>query len=504
MDKRRDRVQDERQEEKQGEAREERRGEVQEEKQGEVRGERRGEAQDEIQDDRQDEMQEEKQDEMLDEILNDKRGKREIRRKRRIKNQIAAYVVLSLLLLGAAFCVVAGVRKLSAMREAKEQQEVQDSQDRIDEILSAEPSIATPEPTPEVVKPTPQEKLDEIVDEVIAVMPLEDKVAGLFVVTPEAITKVTAAVRAGEGTQKALAQYPVGGLVYFAKNIQSREQLTEMLANTKKYSKYPIFLAVDEEGGKVARVANAGIGAKFDNAQKIGAAKDVEAARQAGVGIGTTLAELGFNLDFAPVADVANVSGSVMTERSYGSDAATVAGFVTAMMGGLEEQKVTACLKHFPGIGSTTADTHKGLAFTDRTAEQFRAEELTVFQAGIDAGANMIMVGHMSAPALTGNNDPCIFSQELITGILREELGFDGVVITDALNMKAISEYYGADEAAIMALKAGCDMLLMPEDFEKAYKGVLQAVADGVISEERINDSLRRVYRIKEADRIQE
>ena len=188
-----------------------------------------------------------------------------------------------------------------------------------------------------------------------------------------------------------------------------------------------------------------------------------------------------------------------MTERSYGSDAATVAGFVTAMMGGLEEQKVTACLKHFPGIGSTTADTHKGLAFTDRTAEQFRAEELTVFQAGIDAGANMIMVGHMSAPALTGNDDPCIFSQELITGILREELGFDGVVITDALNMKAISE-----EAAIMALKAGCDMLLMPEDFEKAYNGVLQAVADGVISEERINDSLRRIYRIKEADRIEE
>lgn len=461
--------------------------------------------QDEMPETGQDEMSENRQDEMLDEILNDKKGKREIRRKRRIRNQVVAYVVLSLLLLLAAFCVVAGVRKLSAIREAKAQQEVQDSQAKIDDILSAEPPIATPEPTPEVVaEQTPQERLDEIVDEVISVMPLEDKVAGLFIVTPEAITKVTTAVRAGEGTQKALAQYAVGGLVYFAKNIQSKEQLTEMLANTKNYSKYPVFLAVDEEGGKVARVANAGIGTKFDNAQKIGATNDTEAARQAGISIGATLAEIGFNLDFAPVADVANVSGSVMTERSYGSDAATVAGFVTAMMGGLEEQKVTACLKHFPGIGSTTADTHKGLAFTDRTAEQFRAEELTVFQAGIDAGANMIMVGHMSAPALTGNDDPCIFSQELITGILREELGFDGVVITDALNMKAISEYYGAEEAAIMALKAGCDMLLMPEDFEKAYNGVLQAVADGVISEERINDSLRRIYRIKEADRIEE
>lgn len=459
------------------------------------------EAQAEEQPGLQDEMRDEKQDEMLDEILNDKKGRREIRRKRRIRNQLVAYVVLSLLLLGAALCVVAGVRKLSAIREEKEQQE---SQDKINELRSAEPPIATPAPTPEPAGPTPQEMLDEIVNEVIAVMPLEDKVAGLFIVTPEAITKVSTAVRAGESTQKALSQYAVGGLVYFAKNIQSKEQLTEMLANTKKYSKYPIFLAVDEEGGKVARVGNAGLGPKFDNAQKIGATGDVGNARQAGVSIGQALAGLGFNLDFAPVADVANVSGSVMAERSYGSDAATVSGFVTAMMGGLEEQKVTACLKHFPGIGSTTADTHKGLAFTDRTAEQFRAEELAVFKAGIDAGANMIMVGHMSAPALTGNNDPCIFSQELVTGILREELGFEGVIITDAMNMKAISEYYGAEEAAIMALKAGCDMLLMPEDFEKAYKGVLQAVADGVISEERINDSLRRVYRIKEADKIQE
>ena len=150
--------------------------------------------QDEMPETGQDEMSENRQDEMLDEILNDKKGKREIRRKRRIRNQVVAYVVLSLLLLLAAFCVVAGVRKLSAIREAKAQQEVQDSQAKIDDILSAEPPIATPEPTPEVVaEQTPQERLDEIVDEVISVMPLEDKVAGLFIVTPEAITKVTTA-----------------------------------------------------------------------------------------------------------------------------------------------------------------------------------------------------------------------------------------------------------------------------------------------------------------------
>ena len=213
---------------------------------------------------------------------------------------------------------------------------------------------------------------------------------------------------------------------------------------------------------------------------------------------------MGFNLDFAPVADLANVEGSIMEGRAYGTDAGTAAGFVAAMVKGLQEQKVSACLKHFPGIGSSAQDTHNGMASSDRTEEQFRAEELAVFRAGIDAGAQVIMVGHMSAPALTGDNEPCIFSRRLLTDILREEMDYDGVIITDALNMSAVSDYYGADEAAIMAVLAGCDMLLMPEDFEKAYNGILQAVADGNISVERIDDSLRRIYRIKYADMIAE
>ncbi len=144
------------------------------------------------------------------------------------------------------------------------------------------------------------------------------------------------------------------------------------------------------------------------------------------------------------------------------------------------------------------------MASTDRTAEQFRAEEFAVFAAGINAGAEMVMVSHMAAPSLTGNNEPCIFSEELVTGVLREELAFDGVIITDAMNMAAISDYYGADEAAVMAVLAGCDMLLMPEDYEKAYNGILAAIQEGHISEERINDSLRRIYRIKFAGKIEE
>ena len=339
-------------------------------------------------------------------------------------------------------------------------------------------------------------------DERIAQMPLEDKVAGLFVVRPEAITGVGTAVQAGDGTRQALEANPVGGLIYFDQNIQSEAQLKEMLENTAQYAKYPLFLAVDEEGGTVSRIGSS-IGPKTDSAGAIGETGNPENAYQAGAAMGAALYGLGFNVDFAPVADLANVEGSIMEGRAYGSDVSVVSSFVNSMVRGLQEQKVSACLKHFPGMGSATEDTHDGKVSTDRTAEQFWAEELAVFQAGINEGADMVMVSHMAAPTLTGDNEPSIFSRTLVTGILREQMGFQGVIITDALDMGAISQYYAADEASIMAVLAGCDMLLMPEDYEKAYTGVLEAVRSGNIDEERINDSLRRIYRIKYADMVQ-
>lgn len=430
--------------------------------------------------------------------------KREERRQRRKRNQIAAYVTLLLMIALVATGIVLGVKFIAGGSWKDSARENQQKQELVDDLLASEESIAPPEPTETVPELTPQQKLDEIVDAGIQVMPLEDKVAGLFLVTPESITGAGTVIKAGDGTKEALAQYAVGGVIYFSQNIQSKEQLTEMIANTQLYTKYPLFIAVDEEGGSVSRVADAGIGTKVDSAQAIGQTADAGNAYQAGVTIGSYLSEVGFNLDFAPVADLANVEKSVMEGRAYGSDAAAVSPFVTSMLQGLEEQGVTGCLKHFPGIGSTVTDTHDGLSSTDRSAEDFRANEFAVFQAGIDAGADMIMVSHAAAPSLAGDNTPASLSKAIITDILREELNFKGVVITDAMNMKAISDYYGSDEAAIMALKAGCDMILMPEDFEKAYTGVLQAVQDGTISEERINDSLRRIYRIKYADKLQQ
>lgn len=430
--------------------------------------------------------------------------KREARRKRRVRNQVTAYAVLILLITAFAVLIVLGVNRLTAGRRAAEEEQ-QSSQAMLEDMLATEEEIQEPEPSQEPVQElTPEQKLDEIVNAAIEVMPLEDKVAGLFIVTPESITGVSTAIKAGEGTQQALAKYAVGGIIYSAKNIQSEEQLKEMLDNTELYTKYPIFLAVTEEGGTVSTVANAGIGTKTDSAGTLGQTGDTAAAYQAGATIGTTLSGLGFNLNFGPVADIVTAENSFLGDRSFGSDAQLAGSMAASVVQGLQSQGVASCVKYFPGQGSTSEDPEEGLSDTDRTEEEFRGQEFVAFQAVIDGGADMIMVSNMAAPALTGDNEPCIFSEKLITDILRGELGFDGVIISGALDMTAISDYHGAEDAAIQALKAGCDMLLMPEDFESAYNGVLQAVQDGVISEARIDDALRRIYRIKYADRIQE
>lgn len=428
--------------------------------------------------------------------------RREIRRKRRHRNQVIAYIVLFLFITFLSAGIVYGVKMYT---EREKQSDTQTNQSQVEELFQSEEPLVIVEQSTEVTEPelTPEEKLDEIVDAAIEVMPLEDKVAGLFMVRPESITGVSTAVKAGDGTREALAKHAVGGIVYFAKNIQSEEQLKEMISNTRSYSKYPLFIGIDEEGGSVSRLADKSLEDRVDSAQVISQTLDASNAYQAGMTIGTYMVEYGFDLDFAPVADLTNIRNSIMTKRSFGSDAASAIPFVTSMMQGLEEQGITACVKHFPGIGSTVQDTHDGLAVSNRTAEEFRAEEFTVFKAAIDAGANMIMVGHMAAPSLVGDNTPSSMSSVIVTDILRDELGFEGVIITDAMDMSAISEYYESDHAAIMALKAGCDMILMPDDYEAAYNGVLQAVEDGVISEERVNDSLRRIYRIKLADKVE-
>ena len=433
---------------------------------------------------------------------------RELRHKRRIRNQIIAYVVLVVLITGVAGGALYGVKtvgqKLYENRIAKEEaaaaEELAAEQAEAEALAAAaEEPVPTEEVVEEPVEYTEEDLLEEVVQSCISDMSLEDKVAGLFILTPEQLTGVDKATRAGDGTKDALEQYPVGGVVYFSQNIQSESQITEMVANTVSYSKYPLFIAVDEEVGKVARLQSALKLEATDTAQAIGDAGDAGAAYEAYSLIGERLATYGFNLDLAPVADVlTNEANTAIGDRSFGSDAGTVSSMVTSSIQGLTANGISACVKHFPGQGSVGEDTHDGMASTDKSADDMKAVDIQPFLAGIEAGADMVMVGHFICPSLTEDaTTPCSLSKSVMTDLLRGEYEYNGVIITDALNMTAISEYYGADEAAIKALKAGADMILMPEDFETAYNGVISAVQDGTIDEQRINDSLARVYRIK-------
>jgi len=433
--------------------------------------------------------------------------KREYRRRRRVRNQILAYVSLVLILAVVSVGGYFGVRAIGGLLQEKQQKQMEEALaaaqqgEDVTEVSEEPEEVAeVPEETvaETVEEYTEEDLLNEVVESCISEMSLEDRVAGLFIVTPEALTGVDKAVKAGDGTKEALEKYPVGGLIYFKQNIQSKEQITEMLANTTAMSKYPIFLAVDEEGDSVARVADALKLDKIASAASLGETENPDNAYEAYQTVGSYLMEYGFNVNFAPVADVlTNPENDAIGKRSFGSDADMVSKMVASSVKGLEETGVTACIKHFPGQGDTDGDTHDGLAATEQTLEQLRETELKPFAAGMEAGVRMIMVGHIAVPSVTGDNTPASLSKDVVTDILREEMGYNGVVITDALNMSAVSEYYDSATAAVMALKAGADMVLMPEDFQAAYEGVLAAVADGTISEARINDSLARVYKIK-------
>lgn len=427
--------------------------------------------------------------------------RREFRRKRRIRNQVIAYIsaiiILAIILTGAGLGIHRGIAAWNDKKQAEElQTQLEEMSADQEEQVAVEAPVETEEPVQEE-----KSHLDEIVDSRIEEMPLEDKVAGLFIITPEALTGTDVAIKAGDTTKEKISQYAVGGLIYFKQNIKSADQLKEMISGTTNFSKYPLFIGIDEEGGSVSRIAESGLADNVGSMGDIGASGDASKAKEAGSSIASYLSEYGFNLDFAPVADVILEGNTMIGDRSFGSNASDDATMVAACVEGLQEGGVSACLKHFPGLGSTTEDTHEGMATSEKTKEDFETTDFLAFQAGIDAGANFVMISHLSVPNITGDNTPCSISDKMITNILRGELGFNGIVITDAMNMKAITDYYTADEAAIKALQAGADMILMPENFETAYQGVLDAVNNGTLTEERIDESLRRIYRVKYKDK---
>lgn len=342
-----------------------------------------------------------------------------------------------------------------------------------------------------------EEEKPSLVDETLAGMTLHEKVCQMMFVTPEELTGEDGVTVAGDATRQALENYPVGGIVYFAKNLESQDQVKEMIDNSQKYSSIGLFVATDEEGGVVNRLMDT-VGTTYIGSMYYYKDDGDETAYENAYTIANDMSALGFNLDFAPVADVwSNPDNTVIGERAYSDDYAQAAELVGNAVKGFNDGGVMCTLKHFPGHGDTAEDSHYSSAYVHRTKEEIMADEMQPFRSGIEAGAEFVMVGHLIVPDI--DEVPATLSYKIATGILREELKFEGVAITDSFEMESIADNYSVDDAVVMSVKAGMDMILQPKDMASAVNSIEQAVADGELSEDRIDESVRRILTLKES-----
>ena len=384
------------------------------------------------------------------------------------------------------------------------------SPDNQDTIVPDEPEPVVPDEQDPVVPDEPEETRSKA-EILLSGMSLEAKVGQLFLIrpdsldpslTPDQVHATSSYGRTGtsESMLETLQKYPAGGIVFFGKNLTGPDSLYSYMQSLSSVSDIPLLFAVDEEGGSVSRIAQiSSFGIEnIGYMANIGAIGDTSKAYSAGKYIGDYLSSYGFKLDFAPVADInTNPNNIVIGKRAFGSDPALVSSMVSSFLDGLHNKGIMGCIKHFPGHGDTTADTHEDYVSVTKTWEQLEEAELIPFIDNFD-NTDMIMIAHLTLPKITSDGLPATLSKELVTGKLRNELGYDGLIITDALAMGAIAKNYSSSEAAILAFDAGIDILLMPFDYEEAFNGIVDAVKSGRITEDRLNESVLRILNIKD------
>lgn len=300
-----------------------------------------------------------------------------------------------------------------------------------------------------------------------------------------------------------IEQHRVGGMMLFAENVESPEQVAELTADLQRMAlrggtRLPLFISIDQEGGKVVRIRD-GV-TPLPSLMAIGATGSDALAEQVGRIVGAELAVLGVNMNAAPVMDVNNnPNNPVIGIRSFGEDPALVANFGTAFMRGMQASSVLATAKHFPGHGDTDVDSHLALPTIVHSRERLDEIELVPFRAAIAAGVDAIMSAHITFPAVDSTPGlPSTLSYAVLTGLLREELGFDGLIVTDALEMKGVAHQYDFGEAAVMAVQAGADIVLIAQSrYNKAgvqaIEALVKAVRAGTIPMSRIDESVRRI-----------
>ena len=357
---------------------------------------------------------------------------------------------------------------------------------------------------------TPNETPTDEVEAQLQKMTLREKVGQMFYIRIESLdpsiewTKYDdlANLKNQEITmkmRKTNEQYPVGGIILYAWNIEDETQLASIISQVRSLKGNPL-LCIDEEGGRVSRIANNPNFnvKKYESMAAIGATGDPKNAYECGNTIGTYLKHYGFDIDFAPVADVnTNPDNIIIGPRAFSDKPEVAAPMVTSYLQGLKDAGITGCVKHFPGHGDTSDDTHTGYVQSLKTWEEMKDCEMVTFRAGIQWGCQLIMTAHIAVPNVTGSTIPSTMSSVVLQDKLRGELGYQNIIITDGMEMGAITKHYTSGEAAVGSIKAGVDIVLGPRDFTEAFDAVMAAVNDGSISEERINQSVRRILKLK-------
>ncbi|MGN9836901.1 beta-N-acetylhexosaminidase [Nonomuraea sp. H19] len=356
---------------------------------------------------------------------------------------------------------------------------------------------ATPSQNPSQAQPSPVERA-------LSKLSVEEKVGQLFMpvlygTSADTVSGENQARYSAQSPAKVIAKYHLGGVILFPHNVKSIGQVVGLTNGLQRASKeVPLLIGTDQENGLVSRMS--ALMTDFPGAAEIGATKDPARARAVAKATGVELRALGVNLDFAPVADVnVNPRNPIIGRRAYGNDPKRVATMVSAAVKGFSDAKVAATAKHFPGHGDTTVDSHTGLPVIKHTKAEWERIDAPPFKAAIDAGVDAVMSAHIVFPKLDPSGNPATLSKPILTGLLREKLGFNGVISTDALNMAGVRQKYNDGEIAVRAVLAGADLLLMPNDLPKAYQAVLTAVKSGRISKERLDQSVTRLLTLKQA-----
>ncbi len=342
----------------------------------------------------------------------------------------------------------------------------------------------------------PEEEVNEKdlwVEEQLSEMTIEEKIGQMLIVSDTTTTL-------DEDLLNNLNTVKPGGFILFSDNIKSYEQTKKLIEDINSTSDIPMFISIDQEGGRVLRIKKLS-DAKVTNIPSmyhLGLTKDTKLSYEVGKVVGEELRVFGINMNFAPVLDIySNKENTVIGDRSFGTTSDLVSKMALSFAEGQESTGIISVYKHFPGHGNTSEDSHYTLPVITKTKEELMNLELKPFIEAINNGADVIMIGHLAVPSITKDDTPASLSKEIITDLLKNELGYNGLVITDALNMDALTNEYTEEEIYINAINAGVDILLMPDFDNETIEIITNAIANGTIAIEEIDNSVEKILELK-------